>query len=89
MGFDEKLQNKAQDAAGRAKEFIGDKTGDRDLQAEGTADRTEAGARDLGEKVKDAGEDLQAKARGVADAAKDMIDDTQAKKAAEDEGPAV
>jgi len=54
MGMDDKLKNSAEGAVGKAKEGVGDATGDRDLQAEGKADQTKADLKQAGEKVKDA-----------------------------------
>ncbi|MDT0164829.1 CsbD family protein [Actinotalea sp. AC32] len=54
MGTDDKVRNTAEEWGGKAKEGIGEATGDRDLQAEGQADQTEASLKQAGEKVKDA-----------------------------------
>lgn len=54
MGLDDKLQNSAEDVQGRAKEKIGDATGDEEMQAEGQTDQTKANLKQAGEKVKDA-----------------------------------
>jgi uncharacterized protein YjbJ (UPF0337 family) len=61
MGVDDKFQNKAEDLGGRAKETIGDVTGDDELKAEGTADQLKAKAKDVGESVKDFGESVKDK----------------------------
>ncbi|OLE25936.1 MAG: general stress protein CsbD, partial [Actinobacteria bacterium 13_1_20CM_3_71_11] len=42
---------------GRAKEWVGDKTDNERLEAEGTADRAKGNAKQFGEHVKDAAED--------------------------------
>lgn len=53
MGFDDKLQNKAEDLAGRGKEAAGAVTGNDSLKAEGEADQRKAGIKDKIEDVKD------------------------------------
>lgn len=67
MGTDDKLSNKAQEWAGKAKEGIGNVTGDDDLVAEGRADQVKAGVKRVVEAVKDAAADV---ADNVTDAAK-------------------
>jgi uncharacterized protein YjbJ (UPF0337 family) len=54
MGTDDKVSNKVDELAGKAKESVGDATDDRDLQAEGQADQTKSNLKQAGEKVKDA-----------------------------------
>ncbi|MDE9366716.1 CsbD family protein [Luteipulveratus sp. YIM 133132] len=54
MGFTDKVSNSAQDGTGRAKEAAGDLTDNRDLQAEGKADQSEASLKKAGENIKDA-----------------------------------
>ncbi|NYJ06479.1 CsbD family protein [Petropleomorpha daqingensis] len=54
MGDDDKVQNKAQELAGRAKSAVGGATNDRDLQAEGEKDKMAGNLKQAGEKVKDA-----------------------------------
>ena len=54
MGTDDKLTNKADELAGKAKETVGDATDNRDLEAEGKADQTKSNLKQAGEKVKDA-----------------------------------
>ena len=54
MGLDDKVQNKAEEVGGKAKEHAGSATGDRSLEAEGKADQTKANLKQAGEKVKDA-----------------------------------
>jgi uncharacterized protein YjbJ (UPF0337 family) len=53
MSAIDKIQNKAQDLVGQAKEKLGDVTGNEDLQAEGLADQAKADVKDAGEAVKD------------------------------------
>ena len=54
MGIDDKIENKAEEVSGQAKEKVGDATDDQDLQAEGSADQSKANLKQAGEKVKDA-----------------------------------
>ncbi|MGB9308082.1 MAG: CsbD family protein [Mycobacterium sp.] len=54
MGADDKVKNKIEDAGGRAKEAIGNVTGDKDTKNEGRVDQAKASLKDAGEKVKDA-----------------------------------
>lgn len=57
MGTDDKIKNAAEEAEGKIKEKAGEATDDRDLEAEGEADQTEANLKQAGEKVKDAFKD--------------------------------
>ncbi|MEU8121809.1 CsbD family protein [Spirillospora sp. NPDC049024] len=59
MGFLDKLKNKAQQAKGRGKEEAGRQSGDPDLAAEGRTDRAAGGAKQAGEKVKDAAKEAK------------------------------
>ena len=54
MGTDDKIQNKTEELSGKAKEAVGEASGDRDLQAEGQADQTKGNLKQAGEKIKDA-----------------------------------
>ncbi len=54
MGLLDKAKNKAQGLRGKAKERVGEATGDKDLQAQGRADQTKSDLKDAGEKIKDA-----------------------------------
>ncbi|AMY20941.1 CsbD family protein [Rhodococcus kroppenstedtii] len=54
MGFVDKAKNAAEDAIGKAKEVVGDVTDNKDLEAEGKKDQGSAGAKKIGENVKDA-----------------------------------
>ena len=54
MGADDKVANKTDELAGKAKEATGKASGDEDLQAEGQADQSVANLKQAGEKVKDA-----------------------------------
>ncbi|HEX6870111.1 MAG TPA: CsbD family protein [Micromonosporaceae bacterium] len=57
MGLDDKIKNKAQESTGKAKEWVGDKTDNERLEAEGAEDRTKANMRQAGEHVKDTVQD--------------------------------
>ncbi|GGN96355.1 CsbD family protein [Actinoplanes lobatus] len=54
MGLDDKIENKAQEATGEAKQTIGEATDDKELQAEGKADQRSANLKQAGQKIKDA-----------------------------------
>jgi uncharacterized protein YjbJ (UPF0337 family) len=54
MGIDDKIDNKAQETAGKAKEAAGKATDDEQLEAQGHKDRTAGNLKQAGEKVKDA-----------------------------------
>ncbi|OCB25915.1 general stress protein CsbD [Mycobacterium malmoense] len=54
MSNEDKLKNKIEDLGGRAKEAIGNVTGDHDTRDEGRADQAKSSLKDAGEKVKDA-----------------------------------
>jgi uncharacterized protein YjbJ (UPF0337 family) len=58
MGLDDKIGNKAQEAAGKVKEGVGDATDNEKLQAEGARDQTAAKAKQAGEHLKDAAKDV-------------------------------
>ena len=53
MGIVDKAKNAAEDAVGKAKEVIGDVTGNEDLEAEGKKDQGVSGVKKMGEDVKD------------------------------------
>jgi uncharacterized protein YjbJ (UPF0337 family) len=57
MGVGDKMKNVADAAKGKPKEKAGDATDDRDLQAEGQAEKTKADLKQAGEKAKDAFKD--------------------------------
>lgn len=54
MAFDDKVDNKAEELGGKAKEGVGKATDDKDLEAEGKADQTTSNVKQAGEKIKDA-----------------------------------
>jgi uncharacterized protein YjbJ (UPF0337 family) len=54
MGLGDKIGNAAEEAAGKAKEGIGNATDNERLQAEGQGDQAKANLKQAGEDVKDA-----------------------------------
>jgi uncharacterized protein YjbJ (UPF0337 family) len=54
MGLDDKVSNKAEEAAGKVKEGAGKATDDEKLEAEGKGDQAKSDLKQAGEKVKDA-----------------------------------
>ena len=50
----DKAKNKIEDLGGKAKEKLGEVTGDKSTENEGRADQAKADMKDAGEKVKDA-----------------------------------
>ena len=54
MSKDDKVQNKTEEIRGKAKEKVGDATGDDNLKAQGERDQSKANLKQAGEKVKDA-----------------------------------
>jgi uncharacterized protein YjbJ (UPF0337 family) len=54
MSGTDKAKNKGQEVGGKAKETIGDITGDTSTRDEGKSDQAKANFKDAGEKVKDA-----------------------------------
>jgi uncharacterized protein YjbJ (UPF0337 family) len=54
MGAHDKVSNKIDDVAGKAKEAVGRVTGDDDTRVEGKLDQAKSSLKDAGEKVKDA-----------------------------------
>lgn len=53
MGLGDKLNNKAEEASGAAKEGLGKATGDKEAQAEGTGEKLQAKAKDAANEAKD------------------------------------
>jgi len=53
MGLDDKIQNAAENAQGKAKEAAGKATDNERLEAEGRGDQASADLKQAGEKVKD------------------------------------
>jgi uncharacterized protein YjbJ (UPF0337 family) len=55
MGTADKASNKVQELKGRVKQKTGRATGNKDLESQGKTDQVVAAAKDVGEKVKEAG----------------------------------
>lgn len=53
MGLSDKIQNAAQDVAGKAKEAVGKASDNDNLEAEGHKDQASASVKKTGEDVKD------------------------------------
>jgi uncharacterized protein YjbJ (UPF0337 family) len=54
MSATDKAKNTIEDVEGKAKEALGNVTGDRETRNEGRADQAKSDLKDAGEKVKDA-----------------------------------
>ncbi|MCV7318700.1 CsbD family protein [Mycolicibacterium confluentis] len=54
MSTGDKFKNKIDDVSGKAKEKLGQASGDRSTENEGKLDQAKANIKDAGEKVKDA-----------------------------------
>lgn len=54
MSATDKAKNKVEELAGKAKEKVGQVTGDHKQENEGKADQAKSNLKDAGEKVKDA-----------------------------------
>jgi uncharacterized protein YjbJ (UPF0337 family) len=54
MGLDDKIDNKAEELRGKAKEGVGRATDDEELEAQGRADQGKSNLKQAGEKIKDA-----------------------------------
>jgi uncharacterized protein YjbJ (UPF0337 family) len=54
MGNDDKADNKIEEIRGKAKEAVGNATGDEALEHQGERDQSKANLKQAGEKVKDA-----------------------------------
>jgi uncharacterized protein YjbJ (UPF0337 family) len=59
VGLDDKVENKAQDAKGRAKEAAGSATGNDRMRAEGKDDQGQAKAKEAGRHVKEAASNVK------------------------------
>jgi uncharacterized protein YjbJ (UPF0337 family) len=53
MGIVDKAKNAAEDAVGKAKEVVGDVTGNDELKAKGQKDQGVSGIKKIGENIKD------------------------------------
>lgn len=58
MSYTDKARNEAEELKGRTKEWIGEKTDNEQLEAEGEAEQLKARAKQAGEHVKDAAHDV-------------------------------
>jgi uncharacterized protein YjbJ (UPF0337 family) len=58
MSLADKARNEAQELRGKTKEWVGEKSGNEQMQAEGKADQMKARAKQAGEHVKDAGREM-------------------------------
>jgi uncharacterized protein YjbJ (UPF0337 family) len=54
MGLDDKIDNKAEELRGKAKEGVGRATDDEELEAQGRGDQATSDVKQAGEKLKDA-----------------------------------
>jgi uncharacterized protein YjbJ (UPF0337 family) len=54
----DKAKNEGEELKGKAKEWVGDKTDNEDLEAEGVTDQATANTKQAGEHVKDAAHDV-------------------------------
>ena len=59
VGLDDKVQNTAEDAKGKAKEATGAVTGNESMKAEGRDDQGKASAKEAGRHVKEAAQDVK------------------------------
>ena len=57
MASDDKAEHKAEELKGKAKEAVGDATGDDELEAQGKGDQAKSNIKQAGEKLKDAFKD--------------------------------
>ncbi|HEX3829770.1 MAG TPA: CsbD family protein [Sporichthyaceae bacterium] len=73
MGAQDKISNQAQDLGGRAKEELGEMTGDPQMGREGRADQAKAAMKDVGESMKDAAEKVGETAKDAAHKVKDAV----------------
>lgn len=59
MGIDDKVSNEGENLGGKAKQHLGEATGNERLEAEGRGDQASAGVKKAGEHVKDAIKDVK------------------------------
>ena len=59
--MNDKLENKGEELKGRAKEAVGDATGNEQWQAEGKSEQAKGSLKQAGEKIKDAVKGLKDK----------------------------
>lgn len=58
MSYTDKARNEAEQLKGKTKEWVGDKTDNEQLQAEGEADQAKGKVKQAGEHLKDAAHDV-------------------------------
>jgi len=58
VGYDDKAKNEAEQLKGKAKEWVGDKTDNESLEAEGVEDQASGRAKQAGEHLEDAAHDV-------------------------------
>ena len=73
MGIGDDISNKAEELGGKAKEAIGEATGNEELQVEGIFDQLAAKAKQMGESIKDFAEDAVTEVREFAEDAAENI----------------
>ena len=54
LSNDDKTENKTEELKGKAKETVGEVTGDEELEAQGKGDQVKSNLKQAGEKIKDA-----------------------------------
>lgn len=54
MGWDDKLENKKDEAVGDAKEKVAEATNDKEMEREGRKEQAKSNVEQAGEKIKDA-----------------------------------
>ena len=54
LSNDDKTENKTEELKGKAKETVGEVTGDEELEAQGRGDQVKSNLKQAGEKIKDA-----------------------------------
>jgi uncharacterized protein YjbJ (UPF0337 family) len=59
MGYTDKASNEAEQMKGKAKQWVGDKTDDEQLEAEGARERVSGNVKQAGEHIKDAARDAR------------------------------
>lgn len=59
MGLMDKVKHKMEEARGKGKARTGGATGNRSMQARGTAEESKANMKQAGDKAKDAGDDVK------------------------------
>lgn len=73
MGMKDSIEHKVDELTGKAKQVVGDLTGNRDLTAEGEADEAQGKLGQAGDRVADAGQEVAGAARDAAQDVKDAF----------------